>query len=245
MAVVKGSKQYRMKVVPDRPRLTFWLRTAAVVFVVSAVSGAWWLGRWQGERDGAEALRERVVLREQLAKLQETDASLRAQLTILEQEVALDRETMGSLQRTILSLREMNSQAQQDVLFYKQIMSPDNDETGLVIGQLDLRETGTPGEVRYRIELKQQGSNDQQLEGHVNVNVLGVQNGMEVSLPLRTLNSSVEVLDIGLQFRYFQNLEGVMQLPAGFQPQKVQILATSRAPSQKTVQQSFGWIVEP
>lgn len=245
MAVVKGSRQYRMKVVPDRPLLTFWLRTALVLLMVAAVAGAWWYGRWQGQSEGAEALRERVELRQQFQGLVEANASLRAQLTVLDQELALDRETLGSLQRSILSLREMNSQAQQDVLFYKQIMSPDNDETGLVIGQLDLRETDTPGEVRYRIELRQQGSNDQQLEGHVNVNVLGVQNGMEVSLPLRVLNSSVEVLDIGLQFRYFQNLEGVLQLPAGFQPQKVQILASSTAPSAKTVQQSFGWIVQP
>src|SRR5690606_2143345 len=116
MAVVKGSRQYRMKVVPDRPLLTFWLRTALVLLMVAAVAGAWWYGRWQGQSEGAEALRERVELRQQFQGLVEANASLRAQLTVLDQELALDRETLGSLQRSILSLREMNSQAQQDVL---------------------------------------------------------------------------------------------------------------------------------
>lgn len=246
MAAVKGSKQYSMKVVPHRPHLTFWLRSAVVLLIALSAAAAWWFGRWQGLRDGADALREREVLRVQLASLQEADADLRAQLMSLEQTASLDRETLGNLQRTILSLREMNSQLQEDVLFYKQIMSPENDETGLVIGQLDLRQAvEMPGEVRYRIELKQQGNNEEQIEGFANVNVLGLQNGQEVSLPLRSLSESVTELDIPLQFRYFQNIEGVLRLPADFQPQKVQILATAETPASKTVQQSFGWIVQP
>ena len=245
MAAVKGSKQYRMKVVRHQPLRTFCLRLAVVLLLVASAAGAWWYGRLQGLRDGADALRERELLRTELASLQANHADLRAQLTSLEQTTTLDRETLGNLQRTILSLREMNSQLQEDVLFYKQIMSPENDEMGLVIGQLDLRETGATGEVRFRIELKQQGNNEDTLEGFANVNVLGMQNGMEVSLPLRSLSDAVVELDIPLQFRYFQNIEGVLRLPAEFQPQKVQILATAESPTEKTVQQSFSWIVQP
>ena len=39
----------------------------------------------------------------------------------------------------------------EDVLFYKQIMSPENDESGLVIGQLDLVATDVPGTIRYKM----------------------------------------------------------------------------------------------
>lgn len=245
MAAVKGSKQYSMKVVPHRPLRSLCLRSGLLLVAAAAVASAWWYGRWQGLRDAGDALREREALRVELASLRAADAERRTQLSSIEQTAALDRETLNSLQGTILSLREMNSQLQEDVLFYKQIMSPDNDETGLVIGQLDLRATEIPGEVRYRIELRQQGSNEDQVEGFANVSVLGRQNGMEVSLPLRSLSASVDALEIPLQFRYFQIIEGVLSLPADFQPQKVQILAMAETPVEKTVQQSFGWIVQP
>jgi hypothetical protein len=141
-------------------------------------------------------------------------------------------------------LREQISQLEEDVLFYKQIVSPGNEETGLVIGQLDLLLGATGTEIRYKLELKQQGSNDGVVNGHVNVNVLGLQNGQEVSIPLRSLSDSISDLDIKLQFRYFQNIEGELSLPDGFEPQKVQILAVADGANAKTVQKSFGWLVQ-
>jgi hypothetical protein len=76
------------------------------------------------------------------------------------------------------------------------------------------------------------------------VNVLGLQNGQEVSIPLRSLSDSISDLDIKLQFRYFQNIEGELSLPDGFEPQKVQILAVADGANAKTVQKSFGWLVQ-
>ena len=67
--------------------------------------------------------------------------------------------------------------------FNAQIMSPENTENGLVIGQLDLTGTEEENRVRYRIELKQLINNENVVSGHVNVNVVGIQNGQEVSMP--------------------------------------------------------------
>lgn len=245
MAKVKGSRQYNMQVVRHRPLLQFCLRGGALLLLVVSVAVAWFAGHQQGLTDGADALRERAALRIEVAALQAGNTSLDLQLRNAEQALDLDRQTLDSLQQTLLSLREMNSQLQQDVLFYKHILAPENDETGLVIGQLDLRSADVPGEVRYRLALKQQGGSEETLSGHVNVSILGSQDGQEVSLPLRSLSSQVEELDIPLQFRYFQNIEGTLRLPAGFEPQKVQILAIAESPTAKTVQQSFGWFVQP
>jgi len=45
------------------------------------------------------------------------------------------------VQDMLVGLREINAQLEEDVLFYRQIMSPENDESGLAIGQLDLSAT--------------------------------------------------------------------------------------------------------
>jgi hypothetical protein len=141
-------------------------------------------------------------------------------------------------------LRETISQLQEDVLFYKQIMSPENNETGLMIGQLDLESTEEQGRIRYRLELRQVGNNDNIVSGYTNVNILGSQDRQEISIPLRSLAEDEDQLDIKLQFRYFQNIQGELVLPEGFEPLGVQILAVDESNDGKTVQKSFAWVIE-
>lgn len=244
MAAVKGSKQLKMVVVPYRPWRTWWAIAALLSLLVLTALGAFLLGHYRALVQSGDALVERDLLRQQVVELEAANAQLQGQVLVLEQSASMDKEVLSSVQSTIVTLREQISQLEEDVLFYKQIVSPDNDETGLVIGQLDLVRGGSDGVVRYKLELKQQGSNDSVINGFVNVNVLGLQDNQEISLPLRSLSDAVKEQDIKLQFRYFQNIEGEMSLPAGFEPQKVQILAVAEGDNAKTVQKSFGWLVQ-
>lgn len=243
MAAVKGSKQIRMRVVPDMPVRTWGIRAALAGCMALVAAAAWFWGHQQGVDVNGDAREERDMLMLEVADLKDRNAMLDQQILNLEQASMVDKEALASVQETILNLREQISQLEEDVLFYKQVLSPDNDETGLVIGQFDLIATDVRDEIRYRLELKQQGSNESVISGYVNVNVLGLQNDNEVSIPLRGLSASIDALDIKLQFRYFQNIEGVLTLPAGFEPQKVQIIAVAEGDNGKTVQKSFGWLV--
>lgn len=94
------------------------------------------------------------------------------------------------------------------------------------------------------IAWNQVGNNDNVISGYTNVNVLGSRNKQEISMPLRSLASEEEQLDIKLQFRYFQNIEGELVLPPDFEPVGVQILAVDEGRNGKTVQKSFAWVVE-
>jgi hypothetical protein len=244
MAAVKGSKQLKMVVVPYRPWRTWWAIGGFTAVLLVAALGAYFFGYYQTLARNGDALAQRNALLEQVDQLESSNTALQDQVLSLEQSASLDKEALNSVQRTIVSLREQISQLEEDVLFYKQIVSPGNEETGLMIGQLDLVRRDEAGGIRYRLELKQQGNNDDVITGHVNVNVLGQQEGQEVSIPLRSLSDSIDDLDIKLQFRYFQNIEGELSLPAGFEPQKVQILAVAEGDNAKTVQKSFGWLVQ-
>lgn len=63
-------------------------------------------------------------------------------------------------------------------------------------------------------------------------------------MPLRSLSASEDDLEIKLQFKYFQNLEGELVLPSNFQPEEIQILAVSEGKNSKTVEKTFPWVVE-
>jgi hypothetical protein len=65
----------------------------------------------------------------------------------------------------------------------------------------------------------------------------------QVILALRDISEAEDELDIRLRFKYFQNIEGELALPEGFQPDRVQIAAVSTEPVSKTISEDFGWVV--
>jgi hypothetical protein len=244
MVAVKGSKQEKMVVVPYRPLRLFWLRVTVVLIALAAGGGAYFYGFHAGVLENGDARLERDELRHSVLAMQEENATLREQLLKIEQAGTVDQQALDSVQQTIVGLREKISQLEEDVLFYKQIMSPENAESGLVIGQVDLVATDVPGAIRYKMELKQQGNNENVINGHANVNILGMRNSQEISIPLYQLSATQLEEDIRLQFRYFQNIEGELMLPENFEPTKVQIMAVAEGNDAKTVEKSFGWLVE-
>jgi hypothetical protein len=244
MVAVKGSKLEKMIVVPYRPLQVFWSRAIVVLLVLVAGGGAYLYGFSAGVRESGDARIERDELKQAVLAMQEENAAQREQLLKIEQAGTVDQQALDSVQQTIVAQREKISQLEEDVLFYKQIMSPENDESGLVIGQVDLVATDAPRTVRYKMELKQQGNNEKVINGHANVNILGMRNYQEISIPLSELSATQLEEDFRLQFRYFQNIEGELTLPENFEPTKVQIMAVAEGDNAKTVQKSFGWLVE-
>lgn len=244
MAAVKGSKQEKMIVVAYRPLRILWVRGTVALGVLLVGAGAYFSGFTAGVSENGEARIERDALQDTVHQIEQENSALRQQLLNLEQATTVDKQALENVQQTIVGLRENISQLEEDVLFYKQIMSPENSENGLVIGQLDLVATDDPGTIRYKLELKQQGNNENLINGYANINILGQRDYQEISIPLSDLSASEDDLDIRLQFRYFQNIEGELVLPANFEPTKVQILAVAEGDNAKTVQKSFGWLVE-
>lgn len=242
--IVKGSKQLKMIVLPYRP----WRKTLAclgILLLVAATGGGFYFyGYSEGVFINGDARQERDELIVQVDVMSSQLNILQQELTNSEQANAVDRQALEEVQGTIINLRETIAQLEEDVLYYKQIMSPENTETGLMIGQLDLLQTDLQNRIRYRLELRQAGNNDNLVSGYVNVNILGTRDRQEISMPLRSLAVEEDQLDIKLQFRYFQNIQGELILPDGFLPLGVQILAVDEGNNGKTIQKSFAWLVE-
>lgn len=233
-----------MVVVPHRPLRNVMLGLGLVCMMLLLALGMFFFGYNEGMDENFNVQQERDQLRSQLAENIEQLDSLQQQIINAEQASAVDRQALLEIQSVLVELREDNAQLEEDVLFYRQIMSPENTENGLVIGQLDLSSTEEENRIRYRIELKQLTNNENVISGHANVNIVGMQEGQEVSMPLRELAVDEDQLDIRLQFRYFQNIEGELVLPENFVPETIQIIAESQGQNAKTVRKSFVWLVE-
>ena len=180
----------------------------------------------------------------QITELRQENEALKRQAAILDRLSAVDQQTGAELQETLTALRQRVAQLEEDVLFYRQVVEEETKETGLVIGQLDIDATRSAGRYRYKLVMRQlDADGDTYLTGHVNFNLVGQMQDQQVVLPLRDLSEVEDELDIRLRFKYFQNIEGELALPEGFEPDRIQIAAVATEPVSKRINEDFGWVV--
>lgn len=231
-------------VVPYRPGRRVLFTLLLLTGVAVSAAGGWGYAYYTTvlAQQGEQA--EKRELSAQLTDLRQENEALRRQIAILDRSSAVDQQTGAELQETLTALRQRVAQLEEDVLFYRQVVEEEIDETGLVIGQLDIDATRSPDRYRYKLVMRQQDADgDTYLTGHVNFNLVGQLQDQQVILPLRDLSEFEDELDIRLRFKYFQNIEGELALPEGFQPDRIQIAAVATEPVSKRINEDFGWVV--
>ena len=242
--VVKGSKQEQMVVVPYRPRRRALFITVLVSVVAASVVSGFLYGYCQGLSAQGAVQDEREKLKAELSALRIQNTDLSRQVAILDRSSMVDQRATVEVQATIRNLREQLAQLQQDVVFYRQVVSSDTVDTGLVVGQMNIYGTSDPGRFRYKLVMRQQDADgDSYLRGHVNVNLVGRRGDEQMIFALRDISDEQDQLDIRLGFKYFQTIEGELALPAGFEPERIQIVAVATEPVGKSIDQYFSWMV--
>jgi hypothetical protein len=243
--VVKGSKQERMMVVPYRPARRVILGLLLVVGVGASAAGGFLYSYYVTIESQQGELASREELSEGLQSSELENSDLRRQIAILDRSSVMDQRATEEVQFTIVTLRERVAQLEQDIVYYRQVVSDETGETGLVISQLDIATTSTAGVYSYKLVLRQlDADGDSYLIGFVNINLVGSQGEVQMIFPLREVSQEQDLLDIRLRFKYFQNIEGSLTLPEGFVPERVQIAAVSTEPVEKDINQDFSWVVE-
>ena len=233
-----------MVVVPYRPRRRALLIVVLAFVVGGSVVSGFLYGYYQSLRVQDAVQDERDKLKTELSALRSQNTDLNRQVAILDRSSVMDRRATAEVQTTIRNLREQLAQLQQDVVFYRQVVSDETADTGLVVGQMDIYGTSDPARFRYKLVMRQQDADgDSYLRGHVNVNLVGRLGDEQVIFALRDISDEQDQLDIRLRFKYFQNIEGELALPAGFEPERIQIAAVATEPVEKRLDQYFSWVV--
>ena len=242
--VVKGSKQEQMVVVPYRPRRRALFITVLVSVVAASVVSGFLYGYCQGLSAQGAVQDERDKPKAELSALRIQNTDLSRQVAILDRSSVVDQRATAEVQATIRNLREQLAQLQQDVVFYRQVVSSETVDTGLIVGQMNIYGTSDPGRFRYKLVMRQQDADgDSYLRGHVNVNLVGRRGDEQMIFALRDISDEQDQLDIRLRFKYFQTIEGELALPAGFEPERIQIAAVATEPVGKSIDQYFSWMV--
>ena len=243
--VVKGSKQEKMVVVPYRPLQRIFFTLAILIGVAASAIGGFFYGYYQTMLTQETVQLSQEEFNREVTGLRSENSELSRQVTILDRSSVVDQRATEEVQSTIKGLRDRVAQLEQDVFYYRQVVAEKTEDTGLIVGQMDINGMRELNRFRYKIVMRQQDADgDTFLTGHVNVNLVGKQGEEQVILALRDISDEQDRLDIRLSFKYFQNIEGELVFPAGFEPERVQIAAVETAPIEKNIDQAFSWVVQ-
>jgi hypothetical protein len=184
-------------------------------------------------RDEARDLQRRFsALERSHRQLLQRNARLERDQLIAEETARRVRESVGDMESRYRAMEE-------ELTFYRSIVSPEDMESGLHIFSLDLEPVGRDGEYVYRVVLTQiRGGGT--VEGTLELALVGRQGASRVELQGTELGEELQGSQ-GFGFRYFQNLEGRIRVPAGVTPRSVRVVARTEGDSPRQVEQDYAW----
>lgn len=244
MAAVKGSKQYRLKVVKDRPWLDLLSALAIVLLIIAIAQGAFWVGHKKGMAGQGKLANDMDALRQELAGARAEATDLRQRLANVTLGSEVDRKANEAIRQEVIELKANVAELQEENGFYRNLMAPQGNQRGLSFGVVEIIDTNKPRSYKYKVVMQQLATNHELLVGTLSFNIVGRQDGAVMVLPLREISADVDSTNIKLRFKYFQTVEGEMVLPEGFEPERIELQARSSGKDSVTIEKRFGWLVQ-
>ncbi|MFK8021636.1 MAG: DUF6776 family protein [Pseudomonadales bacterium] len=238
MAKVKESKKTRMVVVPyDPKRRVFMLLFVSVLLGLAFVAGYYF-----SNVDYLDVRSQRDSLLVELASLNQERKDRQRQVAQLEIDANVDQQATNKVREGMADLRQEISELNSEISFYKGLMAPKDGEKGISIRSLELRATTNARKYQFKMVLQQFATEHRLLSGNVNVSVVGKQAGRDLTLSLSDLSEDVGNKNIKYRFKYFQNIEGGVLLPEGFEPSRIDVVIRGSGKKPVYLEQKFGWL---
>jgi hypothetical protein len=176
--------------------------------------------------------------RAQLAAQRERIATLEQQATTLARSDQVSREANLDLQRTLAERDEQIAGLRADVAFYERFVGSTAQRHGLAVHQLHMQ--GQPGGAWHFVAtLTQNADRGAVNDGKLTLALEGSRGGRMEKLAWEVLRQQADAPGIPYSFKYFQQVQGDVIVPAGLQPVRVVVqLAPERG---EPVEQSFTW----
>ncbi len=245
MARVKGSREYSYRVVRRNPIKDYWIVGLAllILLLLIGVSG---VGFYLGAQTNAapEVIDPVSAGTKADSATKDFDAESRKQLETALLGAEVDRRALEGVRTEVAELKTQMAALQEENQFYRNLMSPAGSQRGLTFGAVEIVDTERPRAFRFKVVMQQLGTNQRQLTGTLSFNLVGRQAGQRVVLPLKDVSTDVDATNIKLKFKYFQNIEGDLVLPEGFEPERIELEARSSQPSVTKIEKRFGWLVQ-
>jgi hypothetical protein len=215
-----------------------------VLIVAGSVYGMFEFGRYSAGFDSLTALRERAALRAEITANEATISELRAKVAQLESSTVGQTREREEVQRTIGDLQAQVARANQELAFFRGIVTQNANSAEVKIQQARMVATAAANKFRVRVTLVQPMKPDAVVSGVVVLSVDGELDGKPNRADFATLSSGKR-REIPFTFRYLENIEEEITLPPGMKPAQLIVEVRSNRRGTAPIQQTYVWNVDP
>ncbi len=217
----------------------------SIVLLVLLISG-WTLfdyGRYLAGYDSRDAGNEIEGLLQTQEHLEKRIETLREDKAVLQRAAQIERKAYNELDTTLKILQAEILEHKEELAFYRGIVSPKDSSSGLYLQNFYLTQNGDTRNYRYKVVLTQVLKNSRLITGKVKLQFDGLLNGESKILDLKEITAK-KVRDLNYRFKYFQNVEGVVNFPEGFSILRVKIQILPRGRQRDMIEKTIEWSFE-
>jgi hypothetical protein len=201
------------------------------------------LGRYDAGYDRLAVAQQRTELQVQIEHLEKSNRELRTHLAELDTiRIGRARE-QAEVSRSIGDLQAQVARQTQELAFYRGIVAQGTPAVGAKIQQVRITRGPKAGQFVLHLALVRSVRPDNVAVGAVGVSVEGQSSGATTTVDLSTLTAG-KVHELAYSFRYFENFDQEVALPAGLKPDHVSIEVRSSRKEIAPVTQTFPWSVD-
>jgi hypothetical protein len=226
---------------PTRRMITIVL---LVLLVAGGVYGMFEFGRYRANYDIVTVVKERADYRRQIERQEATISELRAKVAQLESSTVGQTREREEVQRTIGDLQAQVARANQELAFFRGIVTQNANSAEVKIQQARMLATAAANKFRIRVTLVQPMKPDTVVSGVVVLSVDGELDGKPGRADFATLSGGKR-REIPFTFRYLENIEEEITMPPGMKPEQLLVEVKSNRRGSAPVQQSYVWSVDP
>jgi hypothetical protein len=225
------------KIVSAQQGVPFWLRALLAILMLLVVA---WVSYQQGSAGSTGFVGLRPDNQRQIKALKEERDELRRELTMVKQAAEIDRESILSIRDQVKQFQDERLKMEEELAFLRGIVSTNNKKHALRVQNFKLEPGLEADQYIYKFSVSQVINSGIVAKGVIELNIEGLQSGRSKRLSLAQV--SQEKLDkIKMRFRYFQNVEGKLKLPEGFEPATIEIHVKPRGKKLQPIKETYNW----
>jgi uncharacterized membrane-anchored protein YhcB (DUF1043 family) len=201
------------------PRMKLLLAVMAAVVLLASAGFIYNYGLNRAGFEAQSAQETQQTLQDEMRELQDENRELQESLARSQRTIQMDQAAYQDLDKSLKASAQEIVKLREELNFYRNIISPADKKSGLRIQNLYIEPAGGANQFRYKLVLIQALKHESTVQGRAIIEVSGMQVGEDTLLRFPAANER----PIQVNFKYFQDIEGKLELPRNFQPKRVKV----------------------
>jgi hypothetical protein len=227
---------------PHAPLRRLILTIALALAVLIGLYVSFEYGRYVAGYNIVAVIQERARLNDSITQLKAANQSLQGRIIELETLNAGHSREDQVVSRTIGDLQAQVARQTEELAFYRAVVAEGAPPIGVRLGTVRLAASKPPGSFQVHVSLVRAGKTDGMTTGTVSLTIDGQDpKGKGMTLDAKALAGSADDPDVTYDFRYYQDVEQTITLPADFRPEHVTVQVSSTRKDIAPLTQTFPW----